>query len=209
MIVEKFDIKVDKDRVLNIIDCYKDNPIYSNICKMIDDIEPEFYNRIKSKALFEIKENILVGYEKTVPVIITVGNDISLYSEYFFNSGEYLKGIIINAMADDYLMQMDFFVCSIIIKKCNSYGLGVSSKFVPFEDIDGKYQKVIVQKLDSFEKIGIWVNERNILYPGKVLSFLIGADKNIKNKSIVHDCSKCSRRDCKWRKVNFEVRGSI
>jgi len=205
VIINKFNIKINKNRVLNIIGCYKDNVAYMDILKIIDELENNFYSIISPKAIFEIKKSILTGYEKNIFVILTVGNNILLYSEHLFNNGEYLNGIIFNAMADDYLMQMDFFVCNEITKKCNSINLGVVKKFVPFENIDGKYQKIIADELDSFEKIGISANDRNILYPGKILSFIIGAKSNIKNENIIHNCTKCNKKDCRWRKCFFET----
>jgi len=208
VIIDEFNIRIDKNRVLNIIGCCKDNIVYMDILKTINELENNFYNIINPKAIFEVKDSILTEYEKNIFVILTVGNNIVLYSERLFNNGEYLNGIIFNAMADDYLMQMDSFVCSEIVKECSSINLGVVRKFVPFENIDGKYQKIIADKLDSFKKIGIRANNRNVLYPGKILSFIIGAESNIKNKDIIHNCTKCNVKNCKWRKCTFESKSN-
>lgn len=199
MIINNFDIKLNVENVLNTIHCYEENEIYNNIINIFYEIEEDFYKYIKPKAIYDFYNNKFKEFENAIFLLFTLGNTISDFSCELMENGEYIKGVIINSMADNYLMQMDKIICNKIYEISSEFKFGLSERFVPYMNIDKKWQKIICDTLKSDESEIICTSEY-ILKPLKTLSFIIAADKKIPINNINHNCNNCNISNCEWRK---------
>lgn len=199
MIIDSFNIKVEINKILNLIECYPENDLYMHSINLFSEIEKDFYNNIKPRGRFILKKDIPCYFNNAIFVLYTIGEEINIFISDLFNKGDYLKGVIANAMADNYLIQMDKVFCENITNFYLKDHFKFTQKLIPAENIDIKYQKDICSNLNSDELLNISINESYVLNPLKSSSFIVGADKDLQYKTISHNCSKCNLKECRWR----------
>ena len=78
--------------------------------------------------------------------ILTVGEKISGISKSFFDNGEGMKGILVDAMADEYLFMVDDVLAENIKLLCAKKSWGVKKRLDAPKDFPLSQQSVIVVK---------------------------------------------------------------
>lgn len=199
MILKNFNIKLNPNSILKKMDCSKDNPMHDYLLNLFYSIEKNFYCLINPKALFKIKNGLIDNFDSSILVLYTVGKEINDYLSYLFEKDEYTKGLLVNSMADEYLMSMEQKICLEIINKCRFLNLGCKKRFIPGENISIEWQEIICNETKSLELIQVMSNNSFVLQPSKSLSFIIAANKNSSMEDISHNCNNCGLKNCKWR----------
>lgn len=197
--IKDFNIKLNKKEILWRLGCNEKSSIYGTVSEYFDETERDFFTLILPCAAVCIEG--MCGY-----CLLTIGNGISDYSRSLFDKGEGMRGLLADAMADEYLFKMDAELSERIKLLCAKKGYGVSKRLDAPQDIPLSEQKIIVEKtgLD-----GVGVTEAFMLEPVKSLGYILEftTDKSVFNAQ--HDCSKCSNLDCPRRsnmpKGNFEI----
>ena len=112
MKITDFDIRINKENVLGLIDCKPDSPVYEAVLEDFEEVLPVAYEKLAPSALLEFGD--ISGYDLTeygddireaLFCIESVGSEISTWATSFFYDGNYVKGMLANAIADDYLFQ--------------------------------------------------------------------------------------------------------
>lgn len=55
-VIEKFDIKLNKDNILKTLGCNKDSSIYNTVLGYFCELESEFYSLVSPSAAFTVDE---------------------------------------------------------------------------------------------------------------------------------------------------------
>lgn len=193
-----FDIKTNTSKVFKIIECGCDNPNYGYIAKVYTSAEDAFLKYFSPIGIYDITNNSFENMSHSIYAIMSLGKRVSELITDCFANGDYMKAIILNAICDDYIMQMDKQICKSIEASCREKKLGCSQRYIPFENADPQLQSKIVSQLEA-ENYGITINDSFIISPAKSLGFIVGADKSMAASSIIHNCLKCRQLDCAWR----------
>ena len=98
--IKDFSIKIDKDKVLKTLGCFEGSSVYETVSSYFDELEETVMNLLSPRA-------VAVTEDMKAYCILTVGEKISGISKSFFDNGEGMKGILVDAMADEYLFMMD------------------------------------------------------------------------------------------------------
>ena len=114
MKLTEFDIQISKENVCRLIQADPDSNVYQEIMAALQEMLPTAYEKLKPTALLEfgdfetyagmIEEE---GIEEALYGITTVGEEIGSWSTQLFREGNYLGGMLADAIADDCLFQMD------------------------------------------------------------------------------------------------------
>lgn len=208
MIIKDFDIKICKESVLNLIDCYEDSEIYDEVLEEYEEMLPEAYKKIEPAALLafgSVEEFHLAEYEgesqEALFSITSVGGEISRWATGLFAQGNYLGGMLADAMADDYLFQMDHLLSDTIIRLCRERKRGVIRRMEAPQDIPMAAQKKALEVTDGEALAGIHIKESFMYDPVKTTCQIYLLDENSDNFKIEHDCSKCPNLTCKLRHI--------
>lgn len=199
--LEKFDLKVDKEKVLTVLGCLKGNSVYDTVSRYYDELYDEVKRLARPYAV--MYEEDMTGY-----CIVSVGDLISGFSRGFFEKGEGMKGLLADAMADEFLFAVDSALSEQIKYECAGYNLGVGQRMSAPGDIPITEQKMILDKTGA-KKRGIGITEAFMFSPVKTMGYVLKftSDSNVFNAQ--HDCSKCANLDCPRRsmvgKGTFEV----
>lgn len=207
--ITEFHIKIRLDHVLHYIDCKRDSEIYEEVRTEYDALLNDIYEKITPTVLLEFgslaDEDKIIGNEKQKEAlfcILTVGEEVSRWSTKLFQEGNYLGGMLADAMADDYLFQMDFALKRIVIELCKEKGYGVLRRLEAPLDIDMHVQKTAWETTRAEEEIGLKIKESYMYDPVKTMCQVYLLQKGSCNYQVEHDCSRCSNLNCKMRNLS-------
>ena len=124
MFTRDLKVTINMDEVLHRIDCHKDSDIYEEIVEEYREMEAEMYALCEPVFLLEFSEigpEIAVeGVPVGTPVLMTlfsIGGKLSQYSTRAFTEGDYVKGMLADAIADT----VEYWICCIMVRKMNSF----------------------------------------------------------------------------------------
>ena len=205
---QDFKIQLRKKNVLMIIDCYENSPIYEEVLQEYDILEQMAYEKIMPQALLafgEIPEEAATemypSQTKAMFSFTTIGASMSQWSTKLFEEGNYLGGMLVDAMADDYLFQMDEYLRDSIIAECKIRNYGVIKRLEAPVDIPMEIQKTIWEKTRAQDELGVNIAESYMYDPVKSLAQVYILEENSCTYQMEHDCSNCEAIHCKFRQV--------
>lgn len=125
MKITEFHIELSKKNVLSFLDVDENSDLYEEISCEFEEMLPRAYELIKPAVLLAFGDISDYGIRKdgeTVETALyginTVGAGLSEWSTELFAEGDYLKGMLADAMADDYLFQIDQAVQTAVVEMC-------------------------------------------------------------------------------------------
>ena len=216
MKITEFDIQLCRENVLMLTDCNEECEIYHEVVAEYEEMLPEAYQKIKPLALlaFGDSKGVEISVEEEISdaflyTLVSIGSGLSEWSTALFAAGNFLAGMLADAMADDYLFQMGHRLREPILALCKERGVGVvRGLHIPY-DIPMSAQRKIWEVTDADELGGVKILDSFMYDPVKTLGqiYLLKEDSDIFN--IQHDCSTCLNKDCKLReesKIAITVR---
>ncbi len=210
VIIEDFDIRVDKYRVFDIIDCKKDSPVYDKVDNLYREVFDKALRIIEPKGIFRLEKTpcnfnyeAVKGYSHLVSCLVTLGEEVSLAVSKDFENGYYLEGLLLDTISDEILSKIGQQLRDKVINYIKTLDLGLTCRMSPGDkDIPIEIQRDILFRVSGKEKLGVDITDGYMLNPLKSLAYFYGADEKIQVSPIDHDCSKCNRIDCKFRRDN-------
>lgn len=205
--VSNFDIKFNQKIVLHLIDCHQDSPIYQEVIDEFEDLKLKIYSLLEPVAIIQFgKLNSQIKIEEFLPgtpvvyTLITVGKKTTEYSNQLFDQGDYLGGMLVNAMSDDYLFQLDSEVQKIIREESAIRHLGVTERLEAPLNIPMESQKVILDETNAFEELNIGVTKGYMFTTVKTTSYILVLTEDETTFKAQHNCKLCDAVNCKMRK---------
>ena len=187
--IKDFSIKIDKDKVLKTLGCFEGSSVYETVSSYFDELEETVMDLLSPRA-------VAVTEDMKAYCILTVGEKISGISKSFFDNGEGMKGILVDAMADEYLFMMDDVLAENIKLLCAKKSWGVKKRLDAPKDFPLSQQSVIVAKTGVD---GIKMTSGFMFEPVKTFGYILEFTTDEKVFNAQHDCSKCSNFDCPRR----------
>ena len=107
--------RIDKHLTMEILQCFPDSPVYEETEGIYQEVFSQAEASICPKGVFNfIRQSkirsgeLKAGKETPVAVVLyTLGEEISRFSVQEFQRGDYLRGMLIDAMADSCLFTME------------------------------------------------------------------------------------------------------
>lgn len=213
MKITEFDIKISAENVCKMIDADKSGELYEEIVEELEEMLPEAYEKIHPAAVFEfgaLDEDMEAisgaGGEEALYGICSVGKDISQWSTQLFAEGDYLGGMLADAIADDYLFQMDEALRNIVPQMCRERGKGIMRRLEAPQDISMKIQKTAFEVTHAEKEIGLKIKESYMYDPVKSICQVYVLCDDTEMNRYDHDCSRCENYACKMRKTNVVLK---
>lgn len=207
-ILEGLQIQIDKEEVFKMIDCYEDSPVYEEVAEEYDEILEDMRALLKPIGIIglgEITENIATekypAGTRTIFAVLSVGNEIKEESTKYFHEGDYVRGMLIDAIADTALFSLDDAMMDTLQKFCRKHKVGIRKRLEAPHDISMEAQKVAWERLQLKERFHIDISEGFMYDPVKTSCqiFVLSDDKE--EFRAKHDCRSCNNFTCKHRRV--------
>lgn len=209
MRVSNFPVTLNYSTILRLLNCNENNPLYNEFFKEIIDLEPEINKRVHPDAVFtfcDIPEkystDALPSGTPVICVLATIGAEISNFASELFEDGDCVRGMIVDAAADDFLFQIDRFLQDSIKQKCAGLNMGISGRLEVPDDIPFFVQKMIWEQTHALEELNVSINESFMMNPVKSNCYIYKLTNDESMFKIQHDCSNCSATTCKLRHVS-------
>ncbi|MDI3311402.1 MAG: ASKHA domain-containing protein [Thermoanaerobacterium sp.] len=224
MDIRSYELEIDEKSVIRYLG-YKDSKPYKNLLDKVKNAIHDAYDLIEPVVCFDrvsfeyddedgtirflsgdtINEKhiaeMLKGAEYVIMAVATVKGGIENASSRLFKEGKYLDGMIYDAIGNAALDKLCENFYSDLANDASKEGFGVTEMIFPGDDKwDIASQKLIFKNLDA-SKIGVILDENNMMHPVKSLSFVLGIGKGVKSSFSHHDCSKCDFFQCIYRKT--------
>lgn len=203
----EFNIEISIENVCAFLDIHRDHEMYEEMVEELKEMLPQAYEKIRPLALLEFGD--LDGYSveaEQKPVrealygVYSIGREMSEWSTRLFQEGNYLGGMLADAIADDYLFQMDREMEETVIGLCKEKEKGIVGRAEAPQDIPMSIQKKAYDVTGAGEE-GIDIKPSFMYDPVKTVCQVYLLDDNKERYRPEHDCSNCSNLTCKRRKI--------
>lgn len=211
-------IRINKETAFQLMDCRKDNPMYEEMEELYEEIWQEMKPLIKpcgllgfarAEKLFQKEdlrnkgvdghpEELEYSEAEYAMVIYTLGKEVSEYSGKLFAEGDYLKGMLADAMADSCLFAMEEDWKPALRKECKKRQKGIGKRMEAPVDFSMETQQKIWELLQG-DKMDVSLTSGYMLNPVKSCCYLFLLTDNPMEDQADHDCSRCPDRNCKLR----------
>lgn len=203
---QEFTIQSNPEQVLRLLDATPQSSAYDQVVEAYDTLSPQAVQMMHPSAALEFAEipaelateKIAVG-TRALFVILTLGKEISAWSAALFAQGDYLEGMVVDAIADDALFQTMERMKPVIRKACEEKGFGITARLEAPEDLPMEAQRVGVAVTQAQRTLGVTLTSGCMLDPVKSACQVYLLSQDCKTFHLEHDCRSCPNRTCKLR----------
>ncbi|PHV69666.1 ferredoxin [Sporanaerobium hydrogeniformans] len=207
-IVKQFENVIKQEEVFKLIDCYKESDIYEEVVEEYEEVKQNVLSLLEPYGVFGVEKTCeerdieaLQGKKECIYVALTIGNKVTQYSNALFKEGDYLKGMLVDAIADAYLFSMEKGMEESIRQVCAKHKRGIEKRLEAPHDIPMTFQKKIWESLQLKERLNIDLSDGYMFNPVKTIGYVLVLSEDEKLFEIQHDCSKCPSINCKNRRI--------
>lgn len=197
---------IDKEAAFQMIDCHKENPMYKEMEELYEQLWEEMQHKVRPKGFFKVVSGNELGLSMEDSkqreygvVLYTLGEGITDYIRELFEQGEYLKGMLLDAMADSCLFAMEEEWKKDLIKICCQKKRGIERRMEPLCDFSPEVNRTAWELVEG-KMLGVTVTSGSMFDPVKTCLYLFLLTEDVNKKEINHDCAKCRNEHCKLRK---------
>lgn len=206
--IKDIPLEFREEIVLQMVECKKENELYDEFAQEAREcyelyhhlLRPHIVTHFEEINLKEIDDN-LSGVEKVVFSTITVGDAFSKLSTKYFETGDFVKGMLADAIADDALFQADSFMQEQLKTQCVIQGYGVKTRLEPPNEVPIEVQRYIYNKTNAAALTEISILESCMLNPVKSMCIVYILKSNCDEFHMSHDCKKCHSYTCALRNL--------
>ena len=200
--------KIQKESVLKAMDCYEDSPVYEEVVDTYEEIYEDMLSLVEPVGILgfgTLPESVATEkYKAGTPVVymvMSIGNGIKEESTKAFQEGDYVKGMLTDAMADDALFSMEEQVLARLKEVCREHNVGVLARLEAPHDISMESQKTAWEHLELKRRFGIDISTGFMFDPVKTSCQVFVLTEDADSFKAQHDCRKCPNIHCRLRNI--------
>lgn len=205
-----------REQVFSMMDCREDSPVYEDVVIEYDRLEPWLYENVRPEALMAMEPlEVLDARQKKclgltdgealscrglLYLVLTIGRGPEQKSSELFAQGEYLAGMLLSAMADEFVFGLEDGVLPEVRAFLAGPGYGVLRRLEAPADMPLKFHQYVYERCGLKQRLGMDLSSGYMFDPVKTscLVFLLSDDPSVFHGW--HDCSRCPAADCPRRR---------
>lgn len=202
-------IPLNKDSVFSLLDCSRDNPVYDELSRFYEERLPWLYDHVQPRVMLareagndRLKDSLSLSKACTglLYVVLTLGKGPEEESRLCFAQGEYLEGMLVDAMADVYLFSLEEAVLPEIRKFCAVDGAGIIKRMEAPEDLPMEFHKYIFEKCSLATCMDMKLTSGYMFDPVKTSCLVFAQGDDCSLFLAQHDCARCGAKNCPLRR---------
>lgn len=198
------EIQLKKELIIERLEGSKTPELKEELGSRYEKLLLNFLQWITPEFRIEIEKE-----EKKAYILFSLGSKISEKIEEEMKQGNVLDALLLDAMADTYLFQMDDKGAEITKEIFAEMNLGVEQRLNPGTEIPLSEQEKILEKVKKQPEF-IHLTKGYVFEPVKTLSYILQLTENKDIFKMQHDCSKCNNFQCKMRgKLSLEEKEDV
>lgn len=188
-------IEISREEVFETLNCNQDSESYQ--------IFSEEYEEIKSEVENACHPVILMRQEarSRLYVLYTIGGEPEKLSTKAFSEGDYVRGMLINAMADSALFSLEKELEKILTVLCREQQLGIRDRQEAPADIPMEMQKNVYEVVRASE-YGIGISTGYMFDPVKSQAVIFELTEDVNQMRMHHECANCDNFSCPKRRAD-------
>ena len=143
--------------------------------------------------------NKLKEAEEAVIAILTIGSKIEEKSGVCFSQGDYLQGMIYDAIGSVALKDLKKSFFKKLCEKARIAEKGITCGLSPGDGDWSIQDQTVIFKLVYGEPIGVSLKDSMMMTPVKSISVVYGMGKGLAIPDEEHDCTNCNLINCQFR----------
>ncbi|MCR4655217.1 MAG: ASKHA domain-containing protein [Lachnospiraceae bacterium] len=205
------ELLIDREAVFRMVKCSAKDPLYEEYLKEYDELQAEALPLLHPKAAlgFSFYPEGLTGAlkpgDEIIYMILTIGPDLSALADGYLKSGDYVKGLLADALATEALFAFEKPVLREIRKICRRKGVGIKKRLEAPYHIPMEIQRIACDELNAGELLGISVSAGLMYDPVKSSCQVFAVTENPRVLNLAHSCGDCSYEDCSHRRKSAKV----
>jgi uncharacterized 2Fe-2S/4Fe-4S cluster protein (DUF4445 family) len=207
-VLENLHWKIEMEPVLKTMDCYEDSPVYEEVVEEYEENLEDMKKLVKPVGILGMgklsEATATEKYKAGTPVIfavLSVGSGLKEESTRAFQEGNYVQGMLVDAMADAALFSMDNDMVAALRQFCAEHKVGIEKRLEAPHDISMEAQKEAWETLELEKRFGIKISSGFMFDPVKTSCQVFILSENEQNFKAQHDCRNCNNFTCKLRNV--------
>lgn len=204
--IDGFQVKIDREQVMHAIDCMPDNPVYEDMVEEYQEIYPEILQLVKPLGIIGFgslsQQSATAEFpagSRVLYAVISVGDGISQSSTRAFQEGDYVRGMLYDAMADVALFSLESRMQEKLREICAKHRVGILKRLEAPQDISMEVQREAWECLRLKERLGMDISSGYMLDPVKSTCQVFVLTEDVNTFRAQHDCRNCSNVNCKYR----------
>lgn len=204
--------RIDREELFERMHISTDRPMYKEFESSYQNLYDSLSDLLDIQATHVLKTNDdeekihkgLCEVSHIVYCLVTLGPKISERSTKYFAEKDFLKGLMIDSMADILLFNVsnDYYE-SVKRDVYEEQGYALTVRYSPDDNIIPlQVQKKILDHVKGEERLSVGITEGFMYYPVKTMGYVYGADKDIELAEKDHDCVMCSNLTCEYRSID-------
>lgn len=185
-------IKISREEVFGALNCNQESESYQ--------IFSEEYEEIKNEVESVCHPVILAQPEERsrLYALYTIGREPEKLSTKAFSEGDYVRGMLINAMADSALFSLERELEKILLAFCREQRLGIKERLEAPADIPMETQRTVYETVKAAE-YGIGISEGCMFDPVKSQAVIFLMTEDTGQMRMHHECAGCDNFGCPKR----------
>ena len=210
-VLDNLKVNMEMERVLHAIDCAPDSPVYEEIVEEYRNIYDDMLALAEPVGILGVgvlsEISATTEYPagtKVVYAVLSVGDRIRQCSTQAFQEGDYVRGMLCDAMADNALFSLEGRMTERLREVCAERNMGILKRLEAPHDISMEVQREAWEYLNLKERFGIDISCGYMFDPVKTSCqvFVLTEDASVFRAQ--HDCRKCPNVSCKFRNIPME-----
>ncbi|SCJ73362.1 methylamine methyltransferase corrinoid protein reductive activase [uncultured Clostridium sp.] len=189
------------------MECEKGSDVYRNLEKEFEELLPVLYGLAEPTAVYrrgKIPEGsaavqTLGAAADVIYVLAGTGERVSEEADRLFASGDCVKGLLLHAMADEYLFRLDEQMQDEILEYCREEGIGIGERLEAPVCLPAEFQKELLEAVRCRETEKIRLTKGYMFEPVKTMGYLLKVSPDQSRMRIRHDCNTCEAVNCRMK----------
>lgn len=204
------DLRVSKDQVLKLLNSEKRKDPGEDFTAVYDTALPEILELMEPAAaltLAPFPENGVFSEAgisgNGLFVMMTAGQKVNSHIENCFKNGEYLKGLISDAIVSLALFSFEKDVLKRVREMAASHNAGIRRRLEAPDELPIEAQDHVFNVLNAASLLNMSITPGHMLSPVKSYSFVFETTDDNSMMHLTHDCKNCMKKDCINRTENI------
>lgn len=212
--IEEFHPKIEQSVVFRQLNCGPDSAFYGAMEEAFQEMFGEMMEMCAPRGILALGK-IPASYQfedqkddvEAIYVLVTVGQAISDYSTRMFQEGDYVKGMLADAMADAALFSLEEDIKRELKEVCAAWKRGVRKRLEAPQDIPMTIQAEAFLQTGAGERLGMELTQGYMFRPLKTSSQIYVTTEDMEAFGVQHNCRTCPNVTCGLRHIEpLEIR---
>nr|WP_300095871.1 hypothetical protein [Sedimentibacter sp.] len=200
--------EINEEKLFKKLHIEKGTEVFNSAYKIIDEIK-EFITKNMNISAWYTETRISVmgndGEDNKMCIICLVSSkdETGIFSREMMNEGNYLKGYLLYEAANHALFEASDRFSRFIREEMLKNGRKLGRRhFAGDGIIDLNMQVEILSILKKEEDVYVYINERNVLFPERLLLYLFAESdwgSCCNEDEETNECMKCKNKKCQYR----------